>query len=137
MWKTLVGKFQPLPASSYPDSQTERDLENSWDERDTAGVPGTVPENATSHAQLAQYVFFLMAILSRLDYDRGDIPVSPCPGASLGHTNRVGSNPDRPFILHNRLRAAFFACMESDQEQVPQIKKSCEEQKAQVHSTQQ
>ncbi|KAG0046041.1 hypothetical protein BGZ83_008753 [Gryganskiella cystojenkinii] len=69
MWKTLVGKFQPLPASSYSDSQTERDLENSWDERDTAGVAGAVPENATSHAQLAQ------------------------------------------------LRAAFFACMESDQEQ--------------------
>jgi hypothetical protein len=54
MWKTLVGKFQPLPASSYLDSQTERDLENSWDERDSTGVAGAVPENATSHAQLAQ-----------------------------------------------------------------------------------
>jgi hypothetical protein len=55
MWKTLVGKFQPLPASSYAE-QNERDLERSWDERDTTGLTG-VPENATSPAELAQYVF--------------------------------------------------------------------------------
>ncbi|KAF9097031.1 hypothetical protein BGX23_009949 [Mortierella sp. AD031] len=53
MWKTLVGKFQPLPASSYGDGQNERDLERSWDERDTTGLTG-VPENATSSAELAQ-----------------------------------------------------------------------------------
>ncbi|KAG0075751.1 hypothetical protein BGZ90_009531, partial [Linnemannia elongata] len=52
MWKTLVGKFQPLPASSYAD-QNERDLERSWDERDTTGLTG-VPDNATSPAELAQ-----------------------------------------------------------------------------------
>ncbi|KAF8937566.1 hypothetical protein BGZ58_002479 [Dissophora ornata] len=52
MWKTLVGKFQPLPATSYNDSQNERDLEKSWDERDTTGVAG-MPENATSQAELA------------------------------------------------------------------------------------
>ncbi|KAG0276853.1 hypothetical protein BGZ95_006955 [Linnemannia exigua] len=51
MWKTLVGKFQPLPASSYAD-QNERDLERSWDERDTTGLTG-VPENATSPTELA------------------------------------------------------------------------------------
>ncbi|KAI1299170.1 hypothetical protein EDD11_006490 [Mortierella claussenii] len=68
MWKTLVGKFQPLPASSYHDAQNERDLERSWDERDTTGVAG-MPENATSQAELAQ------------------------------------------------LRAAFFACMEAEQDQ--------------------
>ncbi|KAF9180715.1 hypothetical protein BGZ50_006032 [Haplosporangium sp. Z 11] len=53
MWKTLVGKFQPLPASAYNDSQSERDLERSWDERDTTGMPG-IPENATSQAELTQ-----------------------------------------------------------------------------------
>ncbi|KAF9538456.1 hypothetical protein EC957_006732 [Mortierella hygrophila] len=52
MWKTLVGKFQPLPASSYAD-QNERDLERSWDERDTTGLTG-VPDNATSPAELGQ-----------------------------------------------------------------------------------
>ncbi|KAF9901263.1 hypothetical protein EC991_006368 [Linnemannia zychae] len=51
MWKTLVGKFQPLPASSYAD-QNERDLERSWDERDTTGLT-SVPENATSPTELA------------------------------------------------------------------------------------
>ncbi|KAF9176558.1 hypothetical protein BGZ49_006159, partial [Haplosporangium sp. Z 27] len=56
MWKTLVGKFQPLPVSSYNDPQNERDLEKCWDERDTTGVAG-MPENATSQAELIQYVF--------------------------------------------------------------------------------
>ncbi|KAF9321110.1 hypothetical protein BG003_003607 [Podila horticola] len=54
MWKTLVGKFQPLPASSS-DSHNERDLEKSWDERDTTGVSG-MPENATTQAELSQYL---------------------------------------------------------------------------------
>ncbi|KAF9158477.1 hypothetical protein BGX21_000971, partial [Mortierella sp. AD011] len=50
MWKHLVGKFQPLPASSYNDSHAE-DLEKFWDERDTTGVAG-MPENVTSQAEL-------------------------------------------------------------------------------------
>lgn len=62
MWKTLVGKFQPLPASSYAD-QNERDLERSWDERDTTGLTG-VPDNATSPAELAQYVLFLLRFVT-------------------------------------------------------------------------
>ncbi|KAG0198495.1 hypothetical protein BGX28_008049 [Mortierella sp. GBA30] len=53
MWKTLVGKFQPLPASSYNDTQNERDLERTWDERDTTGL-AAIPENATSQADLRQ-----------------------------------------------------------------------------------
>ena len=57
MWKTLVGKFQPLPASSYNDSNNERDLERTWDERDTTGLAG-IPENATSQEELQQYVLF-------------------------------------------------------------------------------
>ncbi|KAF9117002.1 hypothetical protein BGX27_007056 [Mortierella sp. AM989] len=61
MWKTLVGKFQPLPVSSYNDSQIERDLEMCWDERDTTGVAG-MPENATSQTELTQYVLFSSAV---------------------------------------------------------------------------
>lgn len=52
-----MGKFQPLPASSS-DSHNERDLEKSWDERDTTGVSG-MPENATTQAELSQYVMHL------------------------------------------------------------------------------
>ncbi|KAG0346054.1 hypothetical protein BG004_002567, partial [Podila humilis] len=50
-------------------AHSERDLERSWDERDTTGVSG-MPENATTQAELSQ------------------------------------------------LRAAFFACMEADQEEL-------------------
>jgi len=54
MWKTLVGKFQPLPAAPYTDPQNEQDLESFW--RDTTG--GTViSENAASQAELTQYVY--------------------------------------------------------------------------------
>ncbi|KAG0040780.1 hypothetical protein BGZ82_009762 [Podila clonocystis] len=98
MWKTLVGKFQPLPASSS-DSHNERDLEKSWDERDTTGVSG-MPENATTQAELSQYVMLLNTNEHGREYARTT-------------TNGLISNRG-----NDELRAAFFACMEADQEEL-------------------
>ncbi|KAG0255863.1 hypothetical protein DFQ27_006020 [Actinomortierella ambigua] len=50
MWKTLVGKFQPLPSSSPTDGQ--HDLEYNWDERDTTGGT-TVSDNGALQEERA------------------------------------------------------------------------------------
>ncbi|KAF9963028.1 WD repeat and FYVE domain-containing protein 3, partial [Modicella reniformis] len=53
MWRTFVGKFQPLPVPTHHEPQNEQDLESSWDERDTTGIAG-MSENATSQVELTK-----------------------------------------------------------------------------------